>query len=114
MRIGPIVVETRDSPVVRDPAVSTSLGFIGVGVQPPEPGWGLDGQRRPPVPADGAVADAFPALAISTAVIGANLFGDGIGTRFAYPRRKCATYDPSAALQQRRTSRGHRAARVET
>jgi peptide/nickel transport system permease protein len=26
----------------------------------------------------------FPALAISTAVIGANLFGDGIGTRFAY------------------------------
>jgi hypothetical protein len=26
----------------------------------------------------------FPALAISTAVIGANLFGDGLGTRLAY------------------------------
>lgn len=57
--------------------LATSLGFLGLGVQPPTPDWGLminEGrqfmQRAPWMV-------FFPAAAISTAVIGANLFADG-------------------------------------
>jgi peptide/nickel transport system permease protein len=80
---GPIVVETaiRLSFAI---LLSTSLGFIGIGVQPPEPDWGLMVSEGRQFLQTAPWLMIFPALAISTAVIGANLFGDGIGTRFAY------------------------------
>jgi len=81
--LGPIIVETaiRLSFAI---LLSTSLGFIGIGVQPPEPDWGLMVSEGRQFLQTAPWLMIFPALAISTAVIGANLFGDGIGARFAY------------------------------
>ena len=80
---GPIVVEfaIRLSFAI---LLSTSLGFIGVGVQPPEPDWGLMVSEGRQYLQTAPWLMLFPALAISTAVIGANLFGDGLGTRLSY------------------------------
>ena len=80
---GPIVVEVaiRLSFAI---LLSTSLGFIGIGVQPPEPDWGLMVSEGRQFLQTAPWLMFFPALAISTAVIGANLFGDGVGTRLAY------------------------------
>jgi len=81
--MGPIVVELaiRLSFAI---LLSTSLGFIGIGVQPPEPDWGLMVSEGRQYLQTAPWLMIFPALAISTAVIGANLFGDGIGARLAY------------------------------
>lgn len=81
--MGPIVVEfaIRLSFAI---LLSTSLGFIGIGVQPPEPDWGLMVSEGRQFLQTAPWLMVFPALAISTAVIGANLFGDGLGTRLAY------------------------------
>ncbi|HVO89959.1 MAG TPA: ABC transporter permease [Casimicrobiaceae bacterium] len=80
---GPIVVEfaIRLSFAI---LLSTSLGFIGIGVQPPEPDWGLMVSEGRQYLQTAPWLMLFPAIAISTAVIGANLFGDGLGTRLAY------------------------------
>jgi peptide/nickel transport system permease protein len=85
--LGPIVVESaiRFSFAI---LLSTSLGFIGIGVQPPEPDWGLmvnEGRSYLQIAPWLAV---FPAIAIASAVIGANLFGDGIGNLLAYRGRR--------------------------
>ena len=81
--LGPIVVELaiRLSFAI---LLSTSLGFIGIGVQPPQPDWGLMVSEGRQYLQTAPWLMIFPALAISTAVIGANLFGDGIGARLAY------------------------------
>jgi peptide/nickel transport system permease protein len=58
--------------------VSSGLGFLGLGVQPPSPDWGLqvsDG-RNFILTAPWIVI--FPALAISLLVIGFNLLADGL------------------------------------
>jgi peptide/nickel transport system permease protein len=58
--------------------VGSGLGFLGLGVQPPSPDWGLqvnDG-RNFLLTAPWVVI--FPALAISSLVIGINLFADGL------------------------------------
>jgi peptide/nickel transport system permease protein len=58
--------------------VGSGLGFLGMGVQPPSPDWGLqvnDG-RNFLLTAPWVVI--FPALAISSLVIGVNLLADGL------------------------------------
>ncbi len=58
--------------------VGSGLGFLGLGVQPPSPDWGLqvnDG-RNFLLTAPWVVI--FPALAISSLVIGVNLLADGL------------------------------------
>lgn len=58
--------------------VGSGLGFLGMGVQPPSPDWGLqvnDG-RNFLLTAPWVVI--FPALAISSLVIGINLLADGL------------------------------------
>ncbi|MBI2525129.1 MAG: ABC transporter permease [Candidatus Rokubacteria bacterium] len=84
---GPIVVELaiRLSFAI---LLSTSLGFIGIGVQPPEPDWGLMVSEGRNFLHTAPWLITFPALAISTAVIGANLFGDGVATLVAYRGRR--------------------------
>ena len=55
-----------------------SLGFLGVGVQPPSPDWGLmvrDGRANV---TQTPWALYFPAAAIALVVIGANLLSDGL------------------------------------
>ena len=57
----------------------SSLSFIGLGVQEPNPDWGLMvNDAQPYIRTDWWTA-AFPGLAIVLAVLGFNLFGDALG-----------------------------------
>ncbi len=59
-----------------------SLGFIGIGVRPPTPEWGvLLSIARLNMPNFWWTA-VFPGLAIFVAVLGFNLFGDGVRLAF--------------------------------
>ena len=54
-----------------------SLGFLGVGVQPPEPDWGLMVSEARANVTQTPWALYFPAAAIALLVIGVNLMADG-------------------------------------
>jgi len=56
------------------------LGFLGVGVQPPSPNWGLMVKEARNFANLIPWAMIFPALAISSVVIGVNLLADGLKT----------------------------------
>jgi peptide/nickel transport system permease protein len=59
-------------------AVAT-LSFLGFGIQPPAPDWGLQiAQGYVYLPGDLWWPSLFPALAIATLVVGVNLLADGI------------------------------------
>lgn len=63
--------------------IGSSLSFVGLGVQPPEPDLGTmvaDGARYLP---DQWWIPVFPALAIVVIVLGFNLLGDGLRDLFA-------------------------------
>jgi peptide/nickel transport system permease protein len=74
---GPIIVETsiRFSYAI---LLATSLGFLGLGAGPPTPDWGLMINEALPFLAQAPWLAVLPALAISSAVVGANLVGEGI------------------------------------
>ena len=55
-----------------------SLGFLGVGVQPPSPNWGLMVKEARTYVSQIPWAMYFPVAAISLLVIGVNLMADGI------------------------------------
>lgn len=55
-----------------------SLGFLGVGVQPPSPNWGLMVKEARTFANLVPWALFFPAAAISIVVIGVNLMADGV------------------------------------
>jgi peptide/nickel transport system permease protein len=55
-----------------------SLGFLGVGVQPPSPDWGLMVKEARSYVDQAPWALYFPAGAIALAVIGVNLMSDGL------------------------------------
>jgi peptide/nickel transport system permease protein len=55
-----------------------SLGFLGVGVQPPNPNWGLMVKEARNYVNQVPWALYFPAGAISVVVVGANLMADGL------------------------------------
>ncbi|MBE2199130.1 MAG: ABC transporter permease, partial [Anaerolinea sp.] len=55
-----------------------SLGFLGVGVQPPSPNWGLLVNEARPHVSQLPWALYFPAGAIALVVIGVNLMADGL------------------------------------
>ena len=55
-----------------------SLGFLGVGVQPPSPNWGLMVKEARETVSQIPWALYFPAGAISVLVIGVNLMADGL------------------------------------
>jgi peptide/nickel transport system permease protein len=55
-----------------------SLGFLGVGVQPPSPNWGLMVKEGRNFVNQIPWALYFPAGAISIVVIGVNLLADGL------------------------------------
>ncbi len=65
-----------------------SLGFLGVGVQPPRPDWGLMVKESRNYAALVPWALFFPGLAISMLVIGANLLADGVRGAVGAPRTK--------------------------
>lgn len=58
--------------------LGAALGFLGLGVQPPDPEWGImvaEGRDQLP---DAWWLTTFPGLAIFVTVIGFNLLGDGL------------------------------------
>jgi peptide/nickel transport system permease protein len=55
-----------------------SLGFLGVGVQPPTPDWGVMVADAQNYATQSPWMVIFPALAIATLVIGINLVSDGV------------------------------------
>ena len=58
--------------------VAAGLGFLGLGVQPPTPEWGtMLGEGRQYIFRAPALT-TYPGLAIFLAVLGFNLFGDGL------------------------------------
>jgi peptide/nickel transport system permease protein len=71
-----LVVATLDFGLVI--LTAASLGFIGLGAQPPTPEWGLmvaDGRKYL---IDAPWLASFPGLSIMIVVIAANVFGDGL------------------------------------
>ncbi len=55
-----------------------SLGFLGVGVQPPTPDWGVMVSEAQQYASVSPWMVIFPALAISSLVVGVNLVSDGV------------------------------------
>ncbi|MFZ5918032.1 MAG: ABC transporter permease [Chloroflexota bacterium] len=58
--------------------IEASMSFLGIGTPPPNPSWGImlsDGRQYM---LDHLHVVLFPGLAISLAVLGVNLFGDGL------------------------------------
>lgn len=75
--IPPIIVQVSAMLAVAI-SYSSALNFIGLGVAPPTPDWGLmvsDGQR---LVFDAPYVPFFPGLAIALTVLSANLLGDGL------------------------------------
>jgi peptide/nickel transport system permease protein len=64
----------------------TSLGFLGLGAQPPAPDWGLMINEALPFLAQAPWLAVLPAVGISTVVIGANLLGDALRETLALRR----------------------------
>lgn len=58
--------------------LASSLGFLGVGVQPPSPDWGLMVNEARDTISQTPWALYFPAAAISLVVISVNLMADGL------------------------------------
>jgi peptide/nickel transport system permease protein len=56
----------------------SALSFLGIGVQPPTPSWGLMLNETRGIIEFAPWTGVFPGLAIGLAVIGFNLFGDGL------------------------------------
>jgi peptide/nickel transport system permease protein len=73
----PIIVETsiRFSYAI---LLATSLGFLGLGAGPPTPDWGLMINEALPFLDQAPWLAVLPAAAIASAVVGANLIGEGI------------------------------------
>lgn len=62
--------------------LASSLGFLGVGVQPPSPDWGLMVKEARDSLSQTPWALYFPAAAISFLVISVNLMADGLKRAF--------------------------------
>jgi peptide/nickel transport system permease protein len=58
--------------------VESSLGFLGLGVQPPTPSWGSMLSQGREYLGSAWWLVTFPGLAIILTVLGANLFGDAL------------------------------------
>jgi len=75
---GPIIVEAsiRVSFAI---LLGASLGFLGLGVQPPAPDWGLQVSEGRNFILVAPWVVVFPSLAIASLVVGVNLLADGLG-----------------------------------
>ncbi len=63
--------------------VAAGLSFLGFGIQPPAPDWGLQVAENYGVISGGFWWPVlFPSVAIATLVIGVNLIADGVASAF--------------------------------
>ena len=65
----------------------SSLGFLGLGVQPPSPDWGLMISESRKFIVIAPWVALVPAIAVATLVIGVNLLADGIRQARLLPKR---------------------------
>ena len=75
--ISPIIIQTtlRMATVL---LTAAGLGFLGLGVQPPEPEWGTMLSNARMYLRSAPMAAIFPGLSIMLVVLGFNFFGDGL------------------------------------
>jgi peptide/nickel transport system permease protein len=66
--------------------LAASLGFLGLGVQPPSPDWGKMIEESQQFIATHPTYALVPAVAIATLVIGINLVADGLREAHELPR----------------------------
>jgi len=75
--MGPIIVQTSMS-VAMMIVVMAGLSFIGMGVQPPTPEWGLMLSDAKEYMRYAPQLMLYPGLAITITALAINLFGDGL------------------------------------
>ena len=68
--------------------LTASLGFLGLGVQPPTPDWGLMVSENREYLGVAPLAALAPALAMASLVVGVNLLSDGIKQASALPKEE--------------------------
>jgi len=68
--------------------IVASLGFLGMGVQPPSPDWGLTISESRAFLASAPWVALFPAAAVASLVVGVNLLADGIRQASRMAREK--------------------------
>lgn len=75
--ISPIIIQTtlRMATVL---LTAAGLGFLGLGVQPPEPEWGTMLSNARMYLRSAPMVAVFPGLSIMLVVLGFNFFGDGL------------------------------------
>lgn len=75
--IAPIIIQTSVTFAYAIIA-EASLSFLGLGVRPPTPSWGLDLSDARKYALTDPWLPIFPGIAIFLAVLGTNMFGDGL------------------------------------
>ncbi|MBI4011666.1 MAG: ABC transporter permease [Candidatus Rokubacteria bacterium] len=75
--MGPILVQASLS-IASIILVGSSLGFLGLGAQPPEPEWGLILSRGRSYVYSAPHMMTYPGLAVAAVVFGFTLLGDGL------------------------------------
>lgn len=68
--------------------LASSLGFLGLGVQPPSPDWGLMISEGRKFIVDAPWVALSPAVAIASLVVGVNLLTDGMRRAARLPKRR--------------------------
>jgi peptide/nickel transport system permease protein len=82
---GPIIVEAT-ARFAYSIMMVASLGFLGVGMQPPTPDWGMMVIENKPIIAQAPWAVLFPALAIASLVIAISIFSDFVSKVLIHER----------------------------
>lgn len=77
--IAPIIIQTTVTFAYAIVA-EASLSFLGLGVKPPTPSWGLDLSDARRYVLDAPFLPLFPGIAISLTVLAINMFGDGLNS----------------------------------
>jgi len=77
--IAPIIIQTTVTFAYAIIA-EASLSFLGLGVKPPTPSWGLDLSDARKYVLEAPWLPLFPGFAIFIAVLGVNMFGDGLNS----------------------------------
>ena len=67
--------------------LASSLGFLGLGVQPPSPDWGLMISESRRFLVDAPWVALVPAGAVASLVVGVNLLSDGLRQARGLPQR---------------------------
>jgi peptide/nickel transport system permease protein len=83
--IGPIIVEAT-ARFAYSIMMIASLGFLGVGLQPPTPDWGMMVIENKPIIAQAPWAVLFPSLAIASLVIAISILSDFISKVLIHER----------------------------